>query len=205
MEPYTQEGLENANAALDREVAEDSDAAPSTGRDTYPPDYYNYRLRGVIVHTGTAEAGHYYSLINTDSGSAQWYNFNDTQITPFQVDQIAEEAFGGLEEVSGEYEEGMSVSKEKQTNAYLLFYERGTDFDVSNIAQGLTQLDPFTTPVEPTPTSIDILCRVKADNERYWRSKNSFSTEYYLFLLNMWETHKTSPDPEVAFELFKFT
>jgi ubiquitin C-terminal hydrolase len=25
----------------------------------------NYRLKGVVVHTGTSEGGHYYSLIKT--------------------------------------------------------------------------------------------------------------------------------------------
>jgi ubiquitin C-terminal hydrolase len=29
----------------------------------YPDSYYDFKLRGVIVHYGTSEAGHYYSYI----------------------------------------------------------------------------------------------------------------------------------------------
>ena len=29
----------------------------------HPPEYYQYSLRGVLVHTGTADSGHYYSFI----------------------------------------------------------------------------------------------------------------------------------------------
>jgi len=27
------------------------------------PDYYNYELVGIVVHSGTADSGHYYSYI----------------------------------------------------------------------------------------------------------------------------------------------
>ena len=33
-----------------------------------PKDYYQYELVGVLVHTGTAQAGHYYSFIRERSG-----------------------------------------------------------------------------------------------------------------------------------------
>ena len=29
-----------------------------------PPEYFKYKLRGVTLHMGTAESGHYYSLIH---------------------------------------------------------------------------------------------------------------------------------------------
>ncbi|CAN0396135.1 unnamed protein product, partial [Hapterophycus canaliculatus] len=29
----------------------------------HPGSYYTYRLRGVVVHTGTANQGHYFSYI----------------------------------------------------------------------------------------------------------------------------------------------
>ena len=31
----------------------------------HPKEYYTYELTGVVVHTGTADSGHYYSYINT--------------------------------------------------------------------------------------------------------------------------------------------
>jgi len=27
------------------------------------PEYYRYKLKGIVVHTGTADFGHYYSYI----------------------------------------------------------------------------------------------------------------------------------------------
>ena len=29
----------------------------------YPKEYYEYKLTGIVVHTGTADSGHYYSFI----------------------------------------------------------------------------------------------------------------------------------------------
>ena len=29
----------------------------------HPKDYYEFKLKGMVVHTGTADSGHYYSFI----------------------------------------------------------------------------------------------------------------------------------------------
>lgn len=94
--------------------------------------YYKYRLRGVVIHTGTAEYGHYYSLINQKDDNAaasgpnnNWYEFNDHRVTPFPLADLPNEAFGGQDRDS-EYEMGGGKGRtmEKSKNAYLLFYER---------------------------------------------------------------------------------
>ena len=41
-------------------VQESSPAKPLRRQ---PPEYYQYQLKGVVVHSGTAFAGHYYSYI----------------------------------------------------------------------------------------------------------------------------------------------
>ena len=68
----------------------------------YPDDYYIYKLVGVVIHIGTAESGHYYSLINDrmpnlrgKTGDDNWYEFNDTRVTPFDKSEIPNESFGG--------------------------------------------------------------------------------------------------------------
>jgi ubiquitin C-terminal hydrolase len=50
LEPYTREGL----------------ALKETGKSDFlrPKEYYEYQLKGVVVHKGTAQYGHYYSYIN---------------------------------------------------------------------------------------------------------------------------------------------
>ena len=39
------------------------DAGPAEPLQRRPPAYYQYELKGVVVHSGTAFAGHYYSYI----------------------------------------------------------------------------------------------------------------------------------------------
>lgn len=73
--------------------------------------YYKYRLRGVIIHMGTSEYGHYYSIIKKDD---EWFIFNDSETKPFDFSQLGNEAFGDAG---------------KGKNAYVLFYEREEFFD----------------------------------------------------------------------------
>lgn len=58
MKPYTREYL----YSKDQAEKGDEDAAPLELPE-YPAEYYEYSLRGVIIHMGTADSGHYYSLI----------------------------------------------------------------------------------------------------------------------------------------------
>eukprot|EP01039_Chlorochromonas_danica_P010158 gene10158-11241_t len=66
---------------------------------------YHYRLSGVTIHRGrTAHSGHYYALIRDRSQDGQqsgesreeehWHVFDDDCQQSFDVDQLAEEAFG---------------------------------------------------------------------------------------------------------------
>eukprot|EP01022_Parablepharisma_sp_SALTPOND_P001655 TRINITY_DN1069_c0_g1_i1.p1 TRINITY_DN1069_c0_g1~~TRINITY_DN1069_c0_g1_i1.p1 ORF type:complete len:1056 (-),score=148.20 TRINITY_DN1069_c0_g1_i1:16535-19702(-) len=75
--------------------------------------YFCYKLKGVVIHTGTLNAGHYYSLIK-DSEKDKWYQFNDTLVQEFDLSDFKEEAFGNYAE----------KSIEKSYNAYILVYER---------------------------------------------------------------------------------
>ena len=123
MEPYTQEGIE-ARAAMKDETDE--------LKHIYPEEYYKYKLRGVVVHTGVADSGHYYSLIKDSSG--QWIEFNDTIVTPFDASEIPSEAFGGVESVTWVTPDNSTETvKEKTKNAYLLFYERDGSYDTKNM------------------------------------------------------------------------
>ena len=54
MKPYTAEFLE--------------------GNPDLPEEPYLYKLRGVVIHSGTSEGGHYYSFIYQNG---LWYCFND--------------------------------------------------------------------------------------------------------------------------------
>ena len=49
--------------------------------------YFKYQLKGVVVHNGTSETGHYYAFIKdreeTKDEEGKWYEFNDTHVVHF--------------------------------------------------------------------------------------------------------------------------
>ena len=76
-------------------------------------DEYVYRLVGINIQEGTADAGHYYSIINTKRGSDEpdpyqeeerwrkveinpWKEYNDASVSIFGFEKnVEKEAFGG--------------------------------------------------------------------------------------------------------------
>jgi len=99
-------------------------------------NYYEYFLTGVVVHLGSAEAGHYFSYINSTRGGTDhepnanpnkpeydnnWLKFNDSHISKFDISRLEEECFGGVsQQESGE----ISWKTENIQSAYMLVYER---------------------------------------------------------------------------------
>ena len=60
------------------------------------PGEYDYRLKGVVIHYGSADFGHYYSYIKENSeDSNKWIEFNDERIKEFDPRDIELECFGG--------------------------------------------------------------------------------------------------------------
>ncbi len=53
------------------------------------------------MHTGTADAGHYYSFINIKDD--KWVEFNDSLIKPFDVNKLEDECFGGSDSNDNDY------------------------------------------------------------------------------------------------------
>jgi ubiquitin C-terminal hydrolase len=69
---------EETVASVEKESSTESSAppplkkeAPLRGRDSF-----NYRLVGIVVHSGEVEAGHYYSFIRERTLPHNWYIFN---------------------------------------------------------------------------------------------------------------------------------
>lgn len=45
---------------------------------------------------GNADSGHYYSLItDRDGPENEWFEFNDSIVRPFDLEDMKNEAFGG--------------------------------------------------------------------------------------------------------------
>eukprot|EP01130_Rhizamoeba_saxonica_P002958 TRINITY_DN1299_c0_g2_i1.p1 TRINITY_DN1299_c0_g2~~TRINITY_DN1299_c0_g2_i1.p1 ORF type:complete len:2014 (+),score=509.93 TRINITY_DN1299_c0_g2_i1:1-6042(+) len=127
LEPYTREGIAKREAERDN-IEFDMDQMN-------PPDYYNYELKGVVIHSGSTESGHYYSYIKErvpiQGNENKWFEFNDTSVTPFYIDELEEECFGGSYE-TWQWADRMrtqkkKVLKEKSHSGYILVYERISD------------------------------------------------------------------------------
>ncbi|XP_076350596.1 ubiquitin carboxyl-terminal hydrolase 47-like isoform X3 [Tachypleus tridentatus] len=78
---------------------------------------YVYELFSIMVHSGSANGGHYYAYIKCFK-DGQWYCFNDAQVTKITYDDIRKTYGGGPSR--GYYSSAYSSS----TNAYMLMYRQ---------------------------------------------------------------------------------
>jgi hypothetical protein len=98
---------------------------------------FEYKLVGVEVHSGSANAGHYWSLINTKRGveepdesdpnwnkseSDPWMKFNDSSVTEYNPEKLREDCLGG-DGRSGE-SDSWSFGGSYGQSAYMLVYEK---------------------------------------------------------------------------------
>lgn len=159
MEPYTQEGLE-------------------TEKEHKSADYYKYNLRGIVIHTGTAESGHYYSYILSNT---QWVEFNDTWVSFINRHNIPNDCFGGEEKF--QYNAYSKITmREKLGNAYMLFYERSENYKPRGPDDEMLEtIDLQVHDVKEIEESLEI----KKQNHKYWRSKIIFGSEYLSFVTGL--------------------
>uniref|UniRef100_A0A3Q2ZND3 Ubiquitin carboxyl-terminal hydrolase 24 n=1 Tax=Kryptolebias marmoratus TaxID=37003 RepID=A0A3Q2ZND3_KRYMA len=131
MEPYTVSGM--ARQDCSGEVGEGRGDGTSGGSPRKKVTISeNYELVGVVVHSGQAHAGHYYSFIKDrrGSGRGRWYKFNDNVVEEFDMnDETLEyECFGGeyrpkVYDQSNPYPD----VRRRYWNAYMLFYQKISD------------------------------------------------------------------------------
>ena len=82
-----------------------------------------FELVGILVHSGTAESGHYFSYIRerpSSSDKASWIEFNDDLVTPWDFNSMEAKCFGGVDFTNANFQ------IEKQYSAYMLFYQRSS-------------------------------------------------------------------------------
>ncbi|CAI4225499.1 unnamed protein product [Auanema sp. JU1783] len=118
MKPYTAEAAAKVDALGDTEEDIVLEEEPSDCM---------YSLRGVVVHSGSATGGHYYSFIKS-SDDGKWYKFDDTEVNHYECDikDVRSKWFGGNIKYADDGSDDMSSKKRGRCwwNAYLLFYEK---------------------------------------------------------------------------------
>lgn len=185
MEPYTKQGLDKTT----------SESSPVEGdaQDLRPSSYFKYELVGVLVHTGTADSGHYYSFIKDRAGmpsaparAGQWYQFNDQAVDPWNKVNIPFECYGGIETVmqfDATYQKQVPRSRERMNNAYMLVYERVS-------ARQAEEIDPYRN---------DMLCQlIWRENEKFWRDKHTFDDQYFSFMVSVCKTLTNGQEKSLA-------
>ena len=141
-----------------------------------------FELVGVLVHSGNAESGHYYSYIRERPPmypySKQWVEFNDTDVSKFNPINIAEQCFGG-------YSDHFPYTPRylKSWNAYMLFYERMEPQNIDATSQIST---PQGIPAKcPVPVAIERL--VNLNNAKWLRNYCLFDPAHATFARQLLE------------------
>ena len=121
MEKYTRQYLDRQDEEIemkakkeddDDEEEDEDEKKENEKNDISSTHEYDFKLKGIIVHIGSLDSGHYYSIIRDDKDS--WYRFNDDTVEVYDIESDLEyECFGGAKNSKGN---PLNVS------AYMLLY-----------------------------------------------------------------------------------
>ncbi|XP_055592891.1 probable ubiquitin carboxyl-terminal hydrolase FAF isoform X2 [Uranotaenia lowii] len=179
MEPYTVSGL----AKIEGEVIDIDDNQLNESTET------RYQLTGIVVHSGQASGGHYFSYIlhKAPDGSEKWYKFDDGEVTECKMNEDEEmkaQCFGGdyMGEVYDNNLKRMQYRRQKRWwNAYMLFYTRCDQSPTvySNCVEQLSLAESKHC-ILPMPASIEK--SVRTQNIRFLHAKSLYSVEFFTFI-----------------------
>uniref|UniRef100_A0A668ARF6 ubiquitinyl hydrolase 1 n=1 Tax=Myripristis murdjan TaxID=586833 RepID=A0A668ARF6_9TELE len=191
MEPYTVAGvakLEGDDVNPENQVIQQNEPSEPT-----PPGSSKYRLVGVLVHSGQASGGHYYSyIIQRNGGDGErnrWYKFDDGDVTECKMDdeeEMKNQCFGGeyMGEVFDHMMKRMSYRRQKRWwNAYILFYERMDSLDKdSELVKYISELTISSTKPHQVKMPGVIECSVRKQNVQFMHNRMQYSLEYFQFI-----------------------
>ena len=175
-----------------------------------------------------ADSGHYYSLaqvrgddwIDTSSypGDDSWCCFNDSTVTPFDLNTLESATFGGEHEHrKGNKDTALKIDGTKPYSAYLLIYDRADNHPFNKEYDPISHLIPDQPSyLSPGPTSSDVnsvksgrdwINRVLNENCRFIKDQHLFSSSLSNFLTQLSESRKDHPSLEmiklISFYLFE--
>jgi len=107
-----------------------------------------FELVGILVHSGTAESGHYYSYVRErpcSSTTPTWVEFNDDAVSPWDPSQMEGSCFGGQDPRSNFNNEHPF---DKTYSAYMLFYQRSSSLArAQEVLKQSGQISPLHVPL----------------------------------------------------------
>ncbi|KAE9358655.1 hypothetical protein PF008_g2606 [Phytophthora fragariae] len=163
-------------AASPRSAIGDSTGESDEKSATKSDPNYEYRLKGILVHSGVAQGGHYYSFIY-DHVSEKWFKYDDEDVTPFDPANIEAECFGGVQRRSW-HGSNNSMEMEVFSNALMLFYEKVIPNEPEATPADKTATGPETSTDLVVATPDEERCEYEAE---VWKSNEAFLQNSYLF------------------------
>ncbi len=100
-----------------------------------------FELVGILVHSGTAESGHYYSFIRErpcTGDRESWVEFNDECVSSWDPNRMESACFGGPD-YHGNIDNNNNPY-DKTWSAYMLFYQRSSVLATQKQEMELTRL-----------------------------------------------------------------
>ncbi|KAH8204574.1 hypothetical protein TruAng_001203 [Truncatella angustata] len=144
-----------------------------------------FELVGVLVHSGTAESGHYYSYIRerpSSSKTESWFEFNDDTVSPWDPMNLEGSCFGG-KDLASRFDGGLGF--EKAYSAYMLFYQRSSTLKKDQSRSTMSMKGSARVDLKP-----DIEMSIKEDNwglvHRYCTNEPSHITFVKEILVRTW-------------------
>merc|ERR1719499_1487936 len=148
-----------------------------------------YRLVGVVIHSGEPNRGHYYSFIKTDVENDEWYRFDDEKVTPFDGENLNQEAFGGEEDKNLSFGDRQRIRPsgtdmgDKERNAYLLFYVRSSILPQVKSASIPAAEHDF------APYLMDNIVALRNQNLRLFRDASIYDNRFHRFCENIFRNN----------------
>ncbi|XP_072441245.1 ubiquitin carboxyl-terminal hydrolase 9X [Chiloscyllium punctatum] len=189
MEPYTVAGVAKLEGD---DINPENQLIQNEQPDNEQPGSTKYRLVGVLVHSGQASGGHYYSYIiqrnGGDGEKNKWYKFDDGDVTECKMDddeEMKNQCFGGeyMGEVFDHMMKRMSYRRQKRWwNAYILFYERMDTLAKDNeLIKYISELEISIKPHQIKMPSV-IERSVRKQNVQFMHNRMQYSLEYFQFI-----------------------
>ncbi|KAI9830076.1 MAG: hypothetical protein M1826_005069 [Phylliscum demangeonii] len=161
-----------------------SDPAVSTPEDIF-------ELVGVLVHSGTAESGHYYSFVRERpitriSRFPDWVHYNDSEVQYWDPANIAAQCYGGSESWP-RTRESQPIMLPKSYSAYMLFYQRATSIMDEQMAHQHQSRSVSPTEPKKEPVSTELGNHIALENELFIRKYCLYDEHHAFFVRWMFE------------------